>query len=251
MLGIRAPASSTDEDELISRLDPERLPRHIGIIMDGNGRWAKKRGLPRALGHHEGQKRVRRIVELCRDLGIAVLTLYTFSSENWKRSTDEVSALMTLIERVIRAEALDLHRNRVKIRVIGRLEGLPDSLRRELEHDMEMTRDNRGLILNLAINYGGRQEIIDAVRAMIRDGAPGEEITEASLADRLYTAGQPDPDLIIRTAGDYRLSNFLLWQAAYAELVVTDTLWPEFGRVHLLTALTEYQRRTRRFGATG
>ncbi|MBW3624860.1 MAG: isoprenyl transferase [Armatimonadetes bacterium] len=246
-----APSSTpalSPEDELIARLDPERLPRHIGIIMDGNGRWARKRGRPRIFGHYEGHKTVRQIVELCRDLGIEVLTLYTFSSENWRRPQDEVFGLMQLIERVARMETPELHRNKVRIRAIGRLEELPPSLRTELDKDMELTRQNTGLQLNLAINYGGRAEIIDAVRALVREGVSPETIDEAALNARLTTAGQPDPDLIIRTGGDARLSNFLLWQAAYAEIVVTDALWPEFSKVELLTSILDFQSRTRKFG---
>jgi undecaprenyl diphosphate synthase len=236
------------EDELIARLDSNRLPQHIAIIMDGNGRWARQRGQLRIMGHHEGHKTVRKIVELCRDLGIKVLTLYTFSSENWRRPADEVSGLMSLIEMVAHMETPELHQNRVKIRAIGRLHELPSSLREELERDMEITRENTGLQLNLAINYGGRAEIVDAVRSLVREGADPEAITEDAIHSRLATSGQPDPDLILRTAGDVRLSNFLLWQAAYAELIVTETLWPDFGKADLLKAILEFQNRTRKFG---
>ncbi len=236
------------EREMLERLDPDRLPRHIAIIMDGNGRWARQRGRPRILGHHQGHKSVRKIVELCRDLGVEVLTLYTFSSENWRRPKDEVFGLMTLIETVARMETPELHRNRVRIRSIGDLAGLPDSLRRELERDMELTRDNTGLQLNLAINYGGRAELLHAVRSLIADGIAPDDVTEEAVSARLYTGGQPDPDLIIRTGSDMRLSNFLLWQSAYAELIVTDALWPDFNKERLLHALLEYQGRTRKFG---
>ena len=246
-LAQQSPTPASEED-LLARLDMGRLPRHVAIIMDGNGRWARRRGRPRILGHHAGHKAVRKIVELCRDLGIEVLTLYTFSSENWRRPQDEVFGLMTLIERVARMETPDLHKNRVRIRAIGRLEELPPSLQEELRRDMELTKENPGLQLNLAINYGGRAEIVDAVRALAREGVPPEEITEEAIGARVTTAGQPDPDLIIRTGGDCRLSNFLLWQAAYAELVVSDVLWPDFGKAELLKAIMEFQNRTRKFG---
>ena len=242
------PTSAATVADLIARLDMDRLPRHVAIIMDGNGRWAGLRGQPRIMGHHEGHQTVRKIVELCRDLGIRVLTLYTFSSENWRRPPEEVAGLMALIEAVAHMETPELHANRVKIRAIGRLGELPDSLRTELESDMELTRENTGLQLNLAINYGGRAEIVDAVRALVEEGAAPEAITEEAIARRLTTAGQPDPDLILRTAGDLRLSNFLLWQAAYAEIVVTDVLWPDFGKIDFLEAILDYQNRTRKFG---
>jgi undecaprenyl diphosphate synthase len=247
MTQVQSPPIPTEED-LLARLDMGRLPRHVAIIMDGNGRWARRRGRPRILGHHAGHKAVRKIVELCRDLGIEVLTLYTFSSENWRRPQDEVFGLMTLIERVARMETPDLHKNRVRIRAIGRLDELPPSLQEELRRDMELTKENPGLQLNLAINYGGRAEIVDAVRALAREGVPPGEITEEAIGARITTAGQPDPDLIIRTGGDCRLSNFLLWQAAYAELVVSDVLWPDFGKAELLKAIMEFQNRTRKFG---
>lgn len=221
--------------------------------MDGNGRWARARGLPRIEGHRRGERAVRAVIEACGELGIPYLTLYTFSAENWKRSAEEVSALMRLIEVVARREIGELHEKGVRVRVMGRLEELPESLRRELERDVALTRENTGLTLNLAINYGGRAEIVDAARQLALRAAGGEldpqSLTEADLSAAMYLPDTPDPDLVIRTGGEYRLSNFLLWQAAYAELWVTETLWPDFGRVELEEALLAYQRRERRFGA--
>lgn len=235
-----------------SELDPARMPRHVAIIMDGNGRWARQRNLPRVEGHRRGEHAVRNVVELCGKLGIEHLTLYTFSAENWRRSQEEVGALMRLIEIVARKEIGELHRKGVRLRVLGRLHELPVSLQEELRRDVEMTRENTGLNLNLAINYGGRAEIVDASRRLAERVARGqlrpEEITEESLARELYCPGLPDPDLLIRTGGEMRLSNFLLWQAAYSEIWVTPTLWPDFGRAQLEEALQSYQGRERRFG---
>lgn len=232
--------------------DNARLPRHIAIIMDGNGRWARGRGLPRVEGHRRGESAVRGIVEHCGELGVEYLTLYTFSAENWRRSQEEVSALMRLIEFVARKEINELHRKGVRLRVIGRMHELPGSLQDELRRDMELTRENTGLNLNLAINYGGRAEIVDATRRLAEQVALGllrpEEITEEALAGALYYPGMPDPDLVIRTGGELRLSNFLLWQAAYSEIWVTHTLWPDFGRQELDEAIRSYRCRERRFG---
>jgi undecaprenyl diphosphate synthase len=234
-------------------LDPERLPRHVAVIMDGNGRWAGQRGLPRVEGHRRGELAVREAVECCGELGIEHLTLYTFSAENWRRSADEVSALMRLIEFVARKEIHDLHRKGVRLRVLGRIHELPASLQDELERDINLTRENTGLNLNLAINYGGRAEIVDAARRLAERVQRGqltpEEIDEAALARELYHPGMPDPDLLIRTGGEMRISNFLLWQVAYSELWVTDTLWPDFARAELVEAVRAYQTRERRFGA--
>jgi undecaprenyl diphosphate synthase len=228
------------------------LPQHIAIIMDGNGRWARARGLPRTEGHRRGDRSVRAMVEACGDLGIAHLTLYTFSAENWRRSATEVQGLMRLIEVVARREIQELHEKGVRVRVLGRQGELPASLRAELERDAALTHENRGLSLNLAINYGGRAEIVDAVRSLARRVQRGEldpdAITEKELSAALYLPDLPDPDLLIRTGGEYRLSNFLLWQSAYTELWVTETLWPDFGRPELMEALQAYEQRERRFG---
>jgi undecaprenyl diphosphate synthase len=223
-----------------------RVPRHIAIIMDGNGRWAQARGLRRIEGHREGVKRVHEIVEVCGQLGVEVLTLYTFSRENWRRPRSEISALMELLVSTTAREIDSLMRNKVQLRIIGRLRDLPLPARQALSGAVRHTSRNSGLILNLALSYGGRQEIVDAARALFREGS--KTVTEESFAAHLYTAGLPDPDLLIRTSGEMRLSNFLLWQLAYAEIVVTDVLWPDFGKVQLLTALEEYGRRSRRFG---
>jgi undecaprenyl diphosphate synthase len=229
------------------------LPQHIAIIMDGNGRWARARGLPRIEGHRRGDRSVRTVVETCGELGIPHVTLYTFSAENWRRSTEEVQGLMRLIEVVARREIHELHDKGVRVRVLGRLHELPGSLRRELERDVALTRENTGLTLNLAINYGGRAEIVDAVRTLAERVRRGEldpaSITESDLSGALYLPDTPEPDLMIRTGGEFRLSNFLLWQSAYAELYVTDTLWPDFDRDELMAALSAYDKRERRFGA--
>jgi undecaprenyl diphosphate synthase len=235
-----------------AELDTTRIPRHIAIIMDGNGRWARARGLPRIEGHRQGDRSIRTAVEMCGELGVAHLTIYGFSTENWRRSADEVQFLMRLFEVVARREIGELHQKGVRVRVLGRTEELPPSLREELARDAELTRENGGLTLNLALNYGGRAEIVDAVRVLARRVVRGEldpgTITEAELSAALYLPDTPDPDLVIRTGGEYRLSNFLLWQAAYAELWVTETLWPDFGREELGQAILDYQRRERRFG---
>jgi len=237
----------------VEKTSPEQMPRHIAIIMDGNGRWAHQRGLPRIVGHRQGYKTVRHIVEVALDLGIEVLTLYTFSVENWKRPPEETGALMRLIEAAARKELADLNRNQVRLIVSGRTSALPQGLRRALEHTMEETRHHHRLILNLAINYGGRAEIVDAARCiaeMVRQGKLSpEDITEESFARFLYSPDLPDPDLLIRTAGEMRVSNFLLWQIAYTEFWVTPVLWPDFRRSHLLEAIEAYGQRQRKFGA--
>ena len=234
-------------------LDAARLPRHIAIIMDGNGRWARARGLPRIEGHRQGDKSIRAVVERCGELGVGHLTLYGFSTENWRRSADEVKFLMRLFEVVARREIGELHQKGVRVRVLGRMHELPTSLREELNRDCALTRENTGLTLNLALNYGGRAEIVDAVRTLAHRVARGEldpdQITEAEIAGALYLPDTPEPDLLIRTGGEYRLSNFLLWQSAYTELWVTETLWPDFGREQLDEAVLAYQHRERRFGA--
>ncbi len=244
-----------DADRVLAEsLDPQRLPQHIAIIMDGNGRWAKRRNLPRVAGHKAGVEPVRVTVETCARLGITALTLYAFSVENWKRPRSEVDTLWRLLRIYIRRELPNLMRNGVKLRAIGRIEALPEAARRELLDAVETTSSNSGLLVNLAINYGGRAELIDAFNAILAEAESTgrfEPITERTLAAHLYTSGLPDPDLLIRTSGEMRISNFLLWQIAYAELFVTPTLWPDFTRAELLRAILDYQRRDRRFGGLG
>jgi len=239
--------------ELVQSLDPERLPRHVAIIMDGNGRWAKRRNLPRIAGHKAGVTPVRMTVETCAQLGVEALTLYAFSAENWKRPRNEVDMLWRLLRFYLRRELADLHRNGIRLQASGRIEELPERVQRELEFVEEATRANTGMRLNLAINYSGRAEIVDAVNALIqrarRDGTLANlRVDEASLSRNLYLPELPDPDLLIRTSGEMRISNFLLWEIAYAELFVTDTFWPDFNRAELLRAIVDYQKRDRRFG---
>jgi undecaprenyl diphosphate synthase len=224
------------------------LPRHVAVIMDGNGRWARKRRLPRIAGHRAGIAAVRDVVEASAGLEIQALTVYAFSKENWKRPKAEVDFLMDLLREYIRKEFDELHANGVRVQVIGRVHELPVVVQEELQRAIDATRGNTGLVFNLALSYGGRAEIVDACRELIREGARPEDVDEESFAQRLYTAGQPEPDLIVRTGGEMRVSNFLLWQIAYAELVVTDVLWPDFRRRDFFLALAEYQRRERRFG---
>jgi undecaprenyl diphosphate synthase len=224
------------------------LPRHIGIIMDGNGRWARRRGLPRSAGHRAGIQAIRRVMEAADSEGVHCLTIYAFSTENWSRPRQEVATLMRLFEQTLQAEVKELQRNGVRIRVIGRREPLSPRLQRLVADAERMTEDNQTGILNVAINYGGRAEIVDGVRRLAASGADLTRLEEADLAGALYTAGLPDPDLIIRAAGEMRTSNFLIWQAAYAELHVTQTLWPDFGAADLRAALADYAARDRRFG---
>ena len=243
-----------DKDwSLVQAIDPTRLPAHIAVIMDGNGRWAGKRRLPRVAGHKAGIGPVRSTVETCARLGVKVLTLYAFSVENWKRPRAEVETLWRLLRYYLKQELPDLQRNDIRLQAIGRLDALPPQVRRELESGVEATSSNRGLLVNLAINYGGRAEIVDAVNSILDmarlDGTIGSlRIDEDMIATSLYTATSPDPDLLIRTSGEMRISNFLLWQIAYAELYVTETLWPDFTRTDLLRAVLEYQKRDRRYG---
>ena len=236
------------EAELARQVDFDRLPAHVAIIMDGNGRWAARRRLPRVEGHRAGIEAVRDAVETSARLGVGVLTLYAFSMENWKRPRAEVATLMTLLKRYVRIELDTLLRNDIRFRVIGRPDELAADVRRELARAVERTAGNAGMQFNIALNYGGRAEIVDAARRLIESGVPASEVDEARLAGHLYTAGQPDPDLLIRTSGEMRVSNFLLWQIAYAEIWVTDTLWPDFRRRHLLEAIVAYQKRDRRYG---
>ena len=238
---------------LAEAIDPDRLPRHIAIIMDGNGRWARRRNLPRAAGHRAGIEPVRIAVETCSRLGIRALTLYAFSVENWKRPRAEVDTLWRLLRIYLRRELPEIIRNGIRFTCMGRLDGLPLQVRQELENSIDRTAGNNGMRLNVAINYSGRAELVDAVNAIVEDARlEGRlrdlHIDEETIASRLYTAGLPDLDLLIRTSGEKRISNFLLWQIAYTELYVTDTLWPDFRRAHLLDAILDYQRRDRRFG---
>ncbi len=238
---------------LAEHLDPTRLPAHIAIIMDGNGRWARQRRLPRVAGHRAGVEPVRITVETCARLGIQALTLYAFSVENWKRPRGEVDTLWRLLRFYLRREVPEMMRNNIQFTALGRLDVLSDHVRDELDEARRVTSRNTGLKVNLAINYGGRSELVDAMNALIEDarieGTLADlRITEQMIQSRLYTAGLPDPDLLIRTSGEMRISNFLLWQIAYAELYVTDTLWPDFGRTDLLKAVLDYQGRDRRFG---
>lgn len=224
-------------------------PQHIAIIMDGNSRWARERLLPRVMGHKAGIETIRRVAELADQRGVRVLTLYAFSTENWSRPRDEVDALMTLFSETIRREVDELARRGIELRFSGRLQELSPALQDQMRQASERTRTSAQAILNIAINYGGRGEIVDAVRELAREGADLTQLDEASLASHLYTRGLPDPDLVIRTAGEMRLSNFLLWQAAYSEFYSTPTLWPDFGAADFDDALGSYQRRVRRFGA--
>ncbi len=235
---------------LAQELDPGRLPAHIAIIMDGNGRWANRRNLPRAAGHQAGIDPVRNTVETCARLGLRALTLYAFSVENWKRPRHEVETLWRLLRFYLHREIPKLMANNIRLFAIGRLSGLPKQVQDELHEASAKTARNTGLCVNLAINYGGRSEIVDAVQSLVESARAGEsvEIDEAAISRRLYTSHCPDPDLLIRTSGEMRVSNFLLWQIAYAELYVTDTLWPDFSTADLLRAILEYQKRDRRFG---
>ncbi len=244
------PAGHPDE-ALARQIAADRLPAHVAIIMDGNGRWAARRHLPRVEGHRAGIESVRATVETCARLDIGVLTLYAFSVENWKRPASEVGTLMTLLKRYLRLELKTLLDNNIRFRVIGRPDALSPDVRTELEMGETKTAGNTGMLFNIALNYGGRTEIVDAARRMMEAGVRPDEVDEARFAGFLYTAGQPDPDLLIRTSGEMRVSNFLLWQIAYAEIYVTDTLWPDFRRRDLLEAILAYQKRDRRYGGIG
>ena len=239
----------------IPSLRLDTLPRHIAIIMDGNGRWAKKRSLNRIKGHREGAESVRDIVRVCREIGIEVLTLYAFSTENWQRPRPEVSALMSLLKGFLRSEAAEMMENGIRLSAIGQIERFPGDVVKVLRDVMDMTRKNQGMILNLALSYGGRDEIVTAVCKIAADVRAGrlqpEEITEEVFSNFLYTRGLPEPDLLIRTSGEMRISNFLLWQIAYTEIYVTQILWPDFRREELIRILQDYQKRERRFGMTG
>ena len=241
------PPGSPDET-LARQVNFEQLPAHIAIIMDGNGRWAAQRHLPRVEGHRAGIDSVRDVVETSARLGIDVLTLYAFSVENWKRPRAEVNTLMMLLKRYIRLELATLLENNIQFRVIGRPEELSPDVQHELGIGIRQTKHNSGMQFNIALNYGGRAEIVEATKRMVSDGVAAADIDETKFGSYLYTAGQPDPDLLIRTSGEMRVSNFLLWQIAYAEIWVTDTLWPDFRRRDLLEAIVDYQKRERRYG---
>jgi undecaprenyl diphosphate synthase len=225
------------------------VPRHIAIIMDGNGRWARERGLPRLSGHRAGTENIRRIIESCVEFGIQVLTLYAFSTENWRRPGSEVNGLMMILAEVIERETAKLHENGAQLRHIGSLEGVPTELRRRVQYAVDLTRLNSRLVVNVAFNYGGRAELVDAVRRLMADGVRPEDVTEERISAYLQTSGLPDPDLIIRTAGELRVSNFLLWQGAYAEFWSTPVYWPDFDRTQLQLAIADFGRRHRRFGS--
>jgi undecaprenyl diphosphate synthase len=230
-------------------IDPVRVPGHVACVMDGNGRWAQKRGLPRTEGHAAGEKALLDTVEGALDLGLRWLTVYAFSTENWRRPVDEVRYLMQFNEGLLLRRREELHERGVRIRFAGRREGrVPRRLVRRMDESSDLTQDNRTMTLTVAFNYGGRAEIVDAVRSLVALGTPAERIDEAAIRRHLYDPEMPDPDLVVRTSGEYRISNFLLWQLAYSELVFTDVLWPDFRREHLFEAVREFQRRDRRYG---
>jgi undecaprenyl diphosphate synthase len=239
----------SEEDELVRRIDFDRLPLHVAVIMDGNGRWAKKRNLPRVEGHRAGSKSVREVMETSSRLGIRYLTLYAFSQENWKRPRTEVNTLWKLLEEYLKREDKTMAKNRIRLQVIGRIEALPAPAQRELERVMELTKDNDRLTVIAALNYGGRTEIVDAIKKLASSSDHSiDDLDEDTFSDYLYTAGIPDPDLLIRTSGELRISNFLLWQIAYTEIWITPLFWPDFKRKDLIQAILDYQARERRFG---
>ena len=239
----RPPALRLDE------LDPNRIPVHIGVVMDGNGRWAQKRGLPRTEGHGAGEEALFDTVEGALELGVKWLTVYAFSTENWKRPVDEVRYLMRFNEGILTRRRDELHDRGVRIRFMGRRDWrVPRRLVRRMDEALDLTAKNRTMTLTIAFNYGGRAEIIDAVKSVLASGVPGDKLTEKGIRDHLYAPDMPDPDLVVRTSGEYRISNFLLWELAYSELVFTEVLWPDFRRGHLYEAVREFQSRDRRFG---
>jgi undecaprenyl diphosphate synthase len=262
---VRPPKSlelaSLEEARLLEPLDAQRLPKHIAIIMDGNGRWAQRRHLPRVAGHRAGVDSARTVIETCARLHIPALTLYAFSMENWRRPKAEIDFLMRLLRQYLRKELPDIHRNNIRLRIIGRSEQLPEEVQADVARGVALTAQNTGMVLTVALNYGGRAELVDAFNAIlewIRNKAANGNgaltnfrVDEETIAENLYTAGLPDPDLLIRTSGELRISNFLLWQIAYAEIYVTETLWPDFRRAELYAALADYQKRERRYGGLG
>ena len=244
--------AGTREETLLKTIDWERLPRHLAIIMDGNGRWAAQRGQPRIAGHRAGVEAVRASVDTGARLGLQALTLYAFSTENWKRPRYEVDALMRMLRRYLRLELDEIDKQNIRFQTIGRTAALADNVRKEIARATERTSHNKGMTLTVALNYGGRAEIVDACRAAVRrlidEGGKPDELSEERISNELYTRNLPELDLLVRTSGELRISNFLLWQNAYSEIYVTDTLWPDFRRQHLLEAVVDYQRRDRRFG---
>jgi len=233
----------------LDALDPNRIPAHIGVVMDGNGRWAQKRGLPRTEGHGAGEEALFDTVEGALDLGVKWLTVYAFSTENWKRPVDEVRYLMRFNENILTGRRDELHERDVRIRFMGRRDWrVPRRLVRRMDEALDLTAKNQTMTLTIAFNYGGRAEIVDAVKSLLASGVPADKLTEKGIRDHLYAPDMPDPDLVVRTSGEYRISNFLLWELAYSELVFTDVLWPDFRREHLFEAVREYQSRDRRFG---
>ena len=247
--------ASREEAGLLENLDLRRLPQHVAIIMDGNGRWAERRHFPRIAGHRAGVKMAREMIETCARLKLPMLTLYAFSLENWRRPQAEIDFLMQLLRKYLKKELPRIHKNNIRFLVIGRSEQLPEGVRRDIERAMQYTAGNTGMKLVVALNYGGRAELVDAFNAILdrvrRDGQSGFRADEQTISEHLYTAGLPDPDLLIRTSGEMRVSNFLLWQIAYAEIYVTETLWPDFDRTRLLEALIDFQKRERRYGGLG
>ena len=244
--------NSNTSSSIHADLDPLNLPLHVAIIMDGNGRWAKKRLLSRIKGHEKGSEAVRTIVRACREIGIHILTLYAFSTENWQRPQTEISALMALLKKFLKSEQKELLDNNIRLNTLGQTERLPEDVRHELEKSKMLTKENTGLILNLALSYGGRDEIVKAVKEIAKKAIEGridpDSITPDFVSKHLYTGKMPDPDLLIRTSGEMRISNFMLWQLAYTEICITDTLWPDFGKDEFIRILKNYQQRERRFG---
>jgi len=240
------------EAELLAQIDPARIPQHVAVIMDGNGRWAAQRGKPRVFGHRAGAESVRSVVDSAARLGVKALTLYAFSTENWKRPEDEINALMRMLIRYLNSELEKVHKQGVRFQAIGRLEALSPKVRKEIMRAMEITKNNKKMTLSVALNYGGRAEIVDACRAaaekIMKNGGDSEKITEEMIAENLYTRGLPEVDLLIRTSGEFRISNFLLWQLAYSEIYVTPIFFPDFRLKNFLEAVLDYQRRERRFG---
>ncbi len=244
--------NSSTSSSIHTDIDPAKLPSHVAIIMDGNGRWAKKRLLNRIKGHEKGAETVRKIVRTSREIGISILTLYAFSTENWQRPKTEIAALMTLLKKFLESEQQEMMDNDIRLNAIGQIERLPENVRKVLQKTRTITRDNKGMILNLALSYGGRAEIVNMVQEISRNTLEGridpDAITSEVISGHLYTKGMRDPDLLIRTSGEMRISNFLLWQIAYSEIYVTDTLWPDFGKDEFIHILKDFQRRERRFG---
>lgn len=242
----------SEDERLLETIDPARLPQHIAVIMDGNGRWAKMRGKPRIFGHQEGAESVRSILDTCARLEIKAVTLYAFSTENWKRPEDEVSGLMQMLKLYLRKELGAVHDNNIRFQAIGNIEGLADDVRSEITRASEQTKGNTGTVLSIALNYGGRAEITDAARAamkeLVAEGKGPDELRESDIERNLYTRGLPEVDLLIRTSGEFRISNFLLWQLAYSEIYVTQTLFPDFRRAEIFKAVIDFQSRERRFG---